>query len=127
MFAFSIIQHNTNRKQQQELESKLRALESKEAELECQAQQQAQRQQEEEAEAAAAAAAAEKAAAVAGLSSRMTRSGGVDSGNDHNFQSDTSAVTSPPSARRHAPDELRRVAFQQRLLQMAHAQRTTLG
>ena len=125
MFAFSIIQHNTNRKQQQELESKLRALESKEAELECQAQQQAQRQQEEEAEAAAAA--AEKAAAVAGLSSRMTRSGGVDSGNDHNFQSDTSAVTSPPSARRHAPDELRRVAFQQRLLQMAHAQRTTLG
>ena len=126
MFAFSIIQHNTNRKQQQELESKLRALESKEAELECQAQQQAQRQQEEEAEAAAAAA-AEKAAAVAGLSSRMTRSGGVDSGNDHNFQSDTSAVTSPPSARRHAPDELRRVAFQQRLLQMALAQRTALG
>ena len=123
MFAYSIIQHNTNRKQQQELESKLRALESKEAELECQAQQQAQRQQEEEAEAAA----AEKAAAAAGLSSRMTRSGGVDSGNDHNFQSDTSAVTSPPSARRHAPHELRRVAFQQRLLQMAHAHRTALG
>lgn len=62
------------------------------------------------------------------LNSKITRSGGIDSGNDHNYQSDTSVMTSPPttarlSSKTAAHDDEKRIQYQQRILQKMNEKR----
>jgi len=52
------------------------------------------------------------------LTSKITLSGGIDSGNDHNYcSSDTSNLTTPPAtARAQSQEDLKRIEYQEMIL-----------
>lgn len=56
------------------------------------------------------------------LNSKITNSGGIDSGNDHNYCSDVSIMTSPPTTSRQSKlvssDDLKRIEYQKMILKI---------
>ena len=98
------------------MEKKLKDLEVKEAELEKKAHIEIQKKQ---------------AVPNINLNAKITQSGGIDSGNDHNYCSDTSAMTSPPTTGRQSTnqmsaDDLKRVEYQQMILKMMNEKKSKI-